>query len=237
MISATRVIGIFVLLGTALVAAESPAQARGSIVIQPCWSGPPGGKVHLVTQPSREALPLSAQPGAVVANTAVPPCAGVELWVANAPQARRVAEFKFPNEGRRFILVLKGEHPASMQAWLVPADLETFPWGSAALLNLSDKPLRCRLDDKEAIVAPGNSGVIPFFPAERVSAHLALDYQDGTKWLPDCSTKTILTPTKRFILVVGPGLAANGPLPKDTIVETDPTPITAPSPLPRPPAK
>jgi hypothetical protein len=234
---ALRFTGTLLAAAVSLHATDEPATARGTIVVQACWSGPPGGKVHLVTQPARIPLPLTAQSNAVVANTAIPPCAGFELWVANAPQARRVAEFKFPTEGRRFILVLKGEHPASMQAWLVPADLETFPWGSATLLNLSDRPLRGRLDAQEAIVAPGKSGVIPLFPTERMTAHLALDYQDGAKWVPDCSTKTILTPAKRFILVAGPGLAAQGPLPKDTVVETNPAPLTGPTPLPHPPAK
>lgn len=214
-----------------------PPEHRGPILIQACWAGAAGGKVHLVTQPSNQALPLLAQPGAIVTNTAVPPCAGFGLWVANDPKARRVAEFAFPKTGQRFILVLQGEHPASMRAWLVPADLETFPWGSACLLNLSDKRLRCQLNGMEATVDPGQSGVVPLVATERVSAHLALDYLDGKKWLPDCSTKTILTPSKRFILVVGPGLAAQGPLPKETVVETNPVPVTAPTPLPHPPTK
>lgn len=216
-------------------ATEAPA-AR-SIVVQACWSGAPGGKVHLVTLPARRALPLQAQPGAIVANTVVPGGESFELWVADAPQARRVATFEPPSGGRRFILVLQGDHPAALRAWLVPADLETFPWGSACLLNLSDKRLRCRLGDQTTEVDPGRPGVVPFVAAERSSVHLALDWRDGTKWMPDCATKTIVSPARRFVLVVGPGLAAQGPLPKDTLVETNPAPVTGPTPLPDPPAK
>lgn len=215
----------------------SAPEPTGSILVQACWAGAPGGKVHLVAKPTNQAFPLQAQPGAIVANTAVPRCEGFELWVANDPKARRVAEFKFPEGGRRFILVMQGEHPSSMQAWLIPADLEAFPWGSACLLNLSDRRLRCRINGKEAEVDPGRSGVVPFTAEVRVSAHLDLDYLEGKKWLPDCSTKTILSPSKRFIMVVGPGLAAQGPLPKETVVETDPAPVTAPTPLPHPPTK
>lgn len=199
----------------------------GSILIQACWAGAPGGKVHLVAKPTNQPFPLQAQPGAIVANTAVPPCEGFELWVANDPKARRVATFTFPKTGRRFILLMQGEHPSSMQAWLIPADLESFPWGSACLLNLSDRRLRCRINGKETEVDPGRSGVVPFTANERVSAHLDLDYREGGKWLPDCSTKTILSPSKRFIMVVGPGLASQGPLPKETVVETDPAPVKA----------
>jgi hypothetical protein len=229
---------------TRLVAQEpaTPTQGAattppGSILVQACWAGPPGGKVHLVTKPSNQAIPLQAQASAIVANSIVPPCEGLELWVASAPQAKRVAEFPLPKSGQRFILVLQGEHPASMRAWLVPADLEVFPWGSACLLNLSDKRLRCRLNDQAGEVDPGKSGVIPFIATDRTSAHLTLDYQEGKQWLPDCSTKTILSPARRFILVVGPGLAAQGPLPKETVVETNPAPLIAPPPLPHPPAK
>lgn len=219
-------------------AASRPVpEAPGSWVIQACWAGTPGGKVHLVTQPTQQAIPLQAQAGAIIANAIVPPCESVELWVANAPQAKRVAIFPAPKSGRRFILVMQGEHPAAMRAWLVPADLEIFPWGSACLLNLSDKRLRCRLNDKEGEVDAGKSGVLPFIATERTSAHLTLDYQDGPKWLPDCSTKTVLSPARRFIMVVGPGLAAQGPLPKETVVETNPSPLIAPMPLLHPPAK
>ena len=219
------------------VAPPPAPDAQGSLVMQACWAGTPGGKVHLVTQPTQQTIPMQAQAGAIITNAIVPPCESIELWVANTPQAKRVATFPFPKSGRRFILVMQGEHPASMRAWLVPADLEAFPWGSACLLNLSDKRLRCRLNDQVGEVDPGKSGVLPFIAAERVSAHLTLDYLDGQKWQPDCSTKTILTPARRFIMVVGPGLAAQGPLPKETVVETNPAPLTAPTPLPNPPAK
>ncbi len=212
-------------------------EAQGSLIIQACWAGTPGGKVYLVTQPTQQAIPLQAQAGAIITNAVIPPCASVELWVANAPQAKRVATFPFPKTGQRFILVMQGEHPAAMRAWLVPADLEVFPWGSTCLLNLSDKRLRCRLNDQVGEVDPGKSGVIPFTAAERTSAHLTLDYLDGQKWQPDCSTKTILSPARRFIMVVGPGLAAQGPLPKETVVETNPAPLTVPTPPPHPPAK
>jgi hypothetical protein len=228
----------FLMVASVTGRAEEPAPAPpGPILVQACWSGAPGGKVHLVTLPNRQPLPLQVQSGAIVANTVVPACAGLELWVAQAPQARRVAEFAFPPKGRRFILVLKGEHPASMQAWLVPADLEGFPWGAACLLNLSDKRLRGRLDGQGVEVDPGQSGVIPYSPKERVAAHLTVDYLEGKEWKPDCATKTVLSPNRRSILIVGPGLAAQGPLPKDTVAETDPAPLTAPPPLPRPPAK
>ena len=239
-----RLLGLYLLALAGLSAEEaSPARpaaeaaAQGSLIFQACWSGVPGGKVHLVTQPTHQAIPLQAQAGAIVANSIVPPCDAVELWVAHAPAAKRVASFPLPKSGRRFILVMQGEHPASMRAWLVPADVEAFPWGSACLLNLSDKRLRCRLNDAVGEVDPGQSGVLPFVATERTSAHLTLDYQDGPKWLPDCATKTILTPARRFIMVVGPGLAAQGPLPKETVVETNPAPLTAPTPLPHPPAK
>ena len=211
--------------------------AHGSLVFQACWAGAPGGKVHLVTRPTQQAIPLQAQAGAIIANSIIPPCEAVELWVANDPQAKRVATFPLPKSGRRFILVMQGQHPASLRARLVPADLDAFPWGAACLLNLSDKRLRCRLNDQTGEVDPGKSGVLPFIATERVSAHLTLDYQDGQKWLPDCSTKTILTPNRRFIMVVGPGIAAQGPLPKETVVETNPAPLIAPTPLPHPPAK
>jgi hypothetical protein len=225
-------------LWAAETAAPTPEpEGQGSWVIQACWAGTPGGKVHLVTQPSQQAIPLQAQAGAIIANAIVPPCESVELWVANVPQAKRVAVFPVPKSGRRFILVMQGEHPAAMRAWLVPADLEVFPWGSACLLNLSDKRLRCRLNDQAGEVDPGKSGVLPFIATERTSAHLTLDYLEGRKWLPDCSTKTILTPARRFIMVVGPGLADQGPLPKETVVETNPAPLTAPTPPPHPPAK
>jgi len=229
---------------TRLVAQEpaTPTQVtaaapHGSILVQACWAGTPGGKVHLVTKPSNQAIPLQAQASAIVANSIVPPCEGLELWVANAPQAKRVATFPFPKSGQRFILVMQGEHPASMRAWLVPADLEIFPWGSACLLNLSDKRLRCQLNEQVGEVDPGKSGVIPFIATERTSAHLTLDYFDGQKWQPDCSTKTILSPARRFIMVVGPGLVVQGPLPKETVVETNPAPLIAPTPLPHPLAK
>jgi len=226
------------LLWAAETEAPTPEpEGQGSWVIQACWAGTPGGKVHLVTQPSQQAIPLQAQAGAIIANAIVPPSESVELWVANAPQAKRVATFPAPKSGRRFILVMQGEHPAAMRAWLVPADLEVFPWGSACLLNLSDKRLRCRLNDQVGEIDPGKSGVLPFIATERTSAHLTLDYLEGRKWLPDCSTKTILTPARRFIMVVGPGLADQGPLPKETVVETNPAPLTAPPPPPNPPAK
>jgi hypothetical protein len=225
-------------LGAEEAAPPTPAlEGQGSWVLQACWAGTPGGKVHLVTQPTQQAIPLQAQSGAIIANAIVPPCESVELWVANVPQAKRVATFPAPQSGRRFILVMQGEHPAAMRAWLVPADLEVFPWGSACLLNLSDKRLRCRLNDQAGEVDPGKSGVLPFIATERTSAHLTLDYLEGRKWLPDCSTKTILTPARRFIMVVGPGLADQGPLPKETVVETNPAPLTAPPPPPHPPAK
>ncbi|MEY4378335.1 MAG: hypothetical protein RLZ85_216, partial [Verrucomicrobiota bacterium] len=164
-----RALGFYLLALAGLCAEEvSPpkptaeANAHGSLIFQACWAGVPGGPVHLVTRPTQQAIPLQAQAGAIVANAIIPPCAEVELWVAHAPQAKRVATFPLPKTGRRFILVMQGEHPASMRAWLVPADLEVFPWGSACLLNLSDKRLRCRLNDASGEVDPGQAGVLPF---------------------------------------------------------------------------
>jgi glutamate-5-semialdehyde dehydrogenase len=56
-------------LWAAETAAPTPEpEGQGSWVIQACWAGTPGGKVHLVTQPSQQAIPLQAQAGAIIAN-------------------------------------------------------------------------------------------------------------------------------------------------------------------------
>lgn len=217
--------------------ATSVAPPKSQLLIQAAWSGQPGPKVRLVSQPSQQTFEIQAHAGAVVATTVIPRSPAYELWVENPPHAPRHIPLEIPAQGQRFILVLQGEHPASLRAWILPADLEIFPWGAAALLNLSDKRLRCQLNDQAGEVDPGKSAVLPFISKERATVHLTLDYLEQKTWQPDCSTKTVLGPTRRFILVVGPGLAAQGPLPKQTIIEIDPAPLTVPTPLPHLPAK
>lgn len=221
----------------ALSPAKPPAALSGQLLIQAVWAGTPGPKVKLVLPTTQQTFELQAQAGAIVATSVIPRSPKYELWVENPPHGPRHLPLEIPSQGQRFILILQGEHPASMGAWIIPGDLELFPWGSAALLNLSDQRLRCQLNDQAGEVDPGKAGVLPFVCAERATVHLTLDYQDKKTWLPDCSTKTILSPTRRFILVVGPGLAAQGPLPKATVIESDPAPLTVPPPLPHLPTK
>jgi len=56
-------------------------EAQGSLVIQACWAGTPGGKVHLVTQPTQQAIPLQAQAGAIISNAVVPLCSTYRISV------------------------------------------------------------------------------------------------------------------------------------------------------------
>ncbi len=217
--------------------ATPPSLPTSQLLIQAVWAGQPGPKVKLVSLPSQQTFELRPLAGAVVTTTIIPRPPKCELWVENPPYAPRPIPLEFPTQGQRFILVLQGEHPASVGAWILPAELADFPWGSATLLNLSDQRLRCQLNDKAGEVDPGKSGVLPFVSTERATVHLTLDHLDNKTWLPDCSTKTVLGPTRRFVLIVGPGLAAQGPLPKQTIIEIDPAPLTAPTPLAHPPAK
>jgi len=212
----------FNLSPTAQAQAETtPPTGGDTVTIQASWIHLPAGKVELVSQPKDQTTPCEAGNGIILGGTEVPRGNSFEVNILKkSGKGVKVATLTVPEQGKRFILVLQGESAAATRAWLIPGDLQAFPWGSAFFINQSSRTLRCSLDGRSCEIEPGAFKLNPFVASgENKTYHYLIEYKKDGKWITDCSTQTVLGTTRRFIFSIGPDDPSQSQLYKTSLAD------------------
>jgi hypothetical protein len=163
-----------------------------------------------------------------------------------------IGELELPAQGRHLLLLspLRG---SSVRATLIPADVQAFPAGSVAFLNLTSRELRCAVDGEHIDLKAGAVSRIPLANTGRVAVNHRLHVKVKQSWVLENSTTLMVGPRRRCLIVftendpkeqIGRSLVIDvnpaqhlAPLAESFVVRPVSEPVKAEPPLPDPPAK
>ena len=157
-----------------------------------------------------------------------------------------LGELVLPTEGRH-LLLLSPDSKIGIRTNLLPVDTNSFPPGSAAFLNLTDREVRCTIDEGCLDLKPGGYGRIASADASRIAVNHKLYLKVGKSWVQKNATTLMIGPRRRCLIIltqVGPGDQISRGLIMDTapikhlaqLLELSDTVKAEPT-LPDPPAK
>jgi hypothetical protein len=195
------------LLALPAIAAEPGAVNPGfTLRLTTSWGDQPTGKVTVRIQPGMGDLRLNPVQGGV--DFAVLAPHGKTAQVTLTPEQPRtsfiVAQLPIPEKGDDFALILGGKSANDTAAWLLPSGLSQFPSGSAYVINRSVSTIRISFEDQFVVVEKGAFKLHPLVVTQRLAARFKIEAQTGAKWSLIRTSRIILNPDVRMVLLIGP---------------------------------
>jgi len=205
-----------------------------TIQLKSCWANLPQGNVELTYKDTT--TPLSLYGGAFGDTLTIERPESLELKITD-PNSKKAVSQKIsgPTTGTEFRLVISGNSLETSHGWLIPTEAAQFPWGSMLFVNASNDIGRFRFDNDKAEINHDEFHLMPFIATKRNGIYLGIERPFKTKWITDYSTKIVIHPLQRMIMVYGPKDADGEQVPLSMVMEFKPAPTVAPL-LPNPPA-
>ena len=205
-----------------------------TIQIKSCWASLPQGNVELNYNDTT--TPLSLYGGAFGDTLTIERPESLELKITD-PNSKKTVSQKIvgPTTGTEFRLVISGNSLETSHGWLIPAEDAQFPWGSMLFVNATSEMGHFRFDNDQAEINHDEFHLMPFIATKRNGIYLGIERPFKNKWVTDYSTKIVIHPLQRMIMVYGPKDTDGEQVPLSMVMEFKPAPIVAPL-LPNPPA-
>jgi len=205
-----------------------------TIQLKSCWASLPQGNVELIYNDTT--TPLSLYGGAFGETLTIERPESLELKVTD-PNSKKTISQKIagPTTGTEFRLIISGNSLETSHGWLIPTEAVQFPWGSMLFVNATSENGRFCFDNDKAEINHDEFHLMPFIATKRNGIYLSIERPFKTKWITDYSTKIVIHPLQRMIMVYGPKNAGEEQVPLSMVMEFKPAPTVAPL-LPNPPA-
>ena len=205
-----------------------------TIQLKSCWANLPQGNVELTY--SGITTPLSLYGGAFGEALTIERPESLELKITDANSKKTISQkIVGPTTGTEFRLVISGNSLETSHGWLIPTEGAQFPWGSMLFVNATSEAGHFCFDKDKAEINHDEFRLMPFIATKRNGIYLGIERPFKTKWITDYSTKIVIHPLQRMIMVYGPKDADGEQVPLSMVMEFKPAPIVAPL-LPNPPA-
>ena len=205
-----------------------------TIQLKSCWANLPQGNVELSYSGTTTLLNLYG--GSFGETLSIERSESLELKITD-PNSKKTVIQKItgPTTGTEFRLVISGNSLETSHGWLIPAEDAQFPWGSMLFVNATSETGRFRFDNDNTEIKHDEYRLMPFIATKRNGIYLGIERPFKNKWITDYSTKIVIHPLQRMIMVYGPKGADGEQVPLSMVMEFKPAPIVAPL-LPNPPA-
>jgi hypothetical protein len=205
-----------------------------TIQIKSSWASLPQGNVELTY--NGITTPLSLYGGAFGDTLTIERPESLELKITD-PNSKKTVSQKIigPTTGTEFRLVISGTSLENSHGWLIPSEDAQFPWGSMLFVNATSEAGHFYFDNDQAEINHDEFHLMPFIATKRNGIYLGIERPFKTKWITDYSTKIVIHPLQRMIMVYGPKNAGEEQVPLSMVMEFKPAPTVAPL-LPNPPA-
>jgi len=205
-----------------------------TIQLKSCWANLPQGNVELSYNGTT--TPLNLYGGSFGETLTIERPESLELKITE-PNSKKSVSQKIigPTTGTEFRLVISGNSLETSHGWLIPTEAAQFPWGSMLFVNTTSESGRFCFDNDKAEINHDEFHLMPFIATKRNGIYLGIERPFKNKWVTDYSTKIVIHPLQRMIMVYGPKDADGEQVPLSMVMEFKPAPIVAPL-LPNPPA-
>jgi hypothetical protein len=198
-----------------------------TIQLKSCWANLPQGYVELTY--SGNTIPLSPYGGAFGETLIIERPKFLELKFTDSNSKKTISQkINSPTTGTEFRLVISGNSLETSHGWLIPTEAAQFPWGSMLFVNATNEMGHFYFDNDKAEINHDEFHLMPFIATKRNGIYLGIERLFKNKWVIDYSTKIVIHPLQRMIMVYGPKEVTDQQVPLSLVMEFKPAPVVLP---------